>query len=60
MKWFEVIIDCGDGSNAVRRYRTLEEANKCIEFESEYGPIPDDPVLVDTDSAGFFDDIEEL
>lgn len=59
MIYYEVIIDCGDGSNAVRRFKTLSEAQRCVELESEYGPVPDDPEEINTDSEWFFDTIEE-
>lgn len=59
MIYYEVIIDCGDGSSAARRFRTPDEAWRCVEIESEYGPVPEDPILVDTESEDFFDINEE-
>lgn len=60
MIYYEVIIDCGDGSSAVRRFRTLAEAWRCVEIESEYdGPQPEYPKLIDTESEDFFDILEE-
>lgn len=58
MQWYEIIVDGGDGSYSVRRYRTIEEANEAIQLElDEYGMEPEGPNLVDTDSEGFFDEV---
>jgi hypothetical protein len=60
MKWYEIIIDGGDGSSSVHRYRTIEEANEAIQIEFEaYGMEPEGPNLVDTDSPDFFDTVSD-
>lgn len=61
MIWYETIVDCGDGSSCVRRFRTLEEALLDNDREADFSGIPpEDPVLVDTESPGFFDEVQEV
>lgn len=56
MQWYEIIVDSGDGSSHVRRYRTIEEAKEAIKIElDDYGMEPEGPDLIDTDSEDFFD-----
>ncbi len=61
MIYYEIIIDGGDGSANVRRFKTLEKAEKYSELELEYsgmGPI-EGPYQVDTESADFFDEVPD-
>lgn len=58
MKWYENIVNGGDGSYSTSRYRTLEEAKQAAEIEFEdYGIPVDGPNLVDTDCPTFFDEV---
>lgn len=58
MKWYEIVVDGGDGSVCVHRYRTIEEANEAIQIEEDsFGMTPEGPDLVDTDSEYFFDEV---
>lgn len=57
MKWYEVIEDCGDGSNVTRRFRTEEEAKRYVELNEEW--CYDGYDEVDTDSTYFWDEVEE-
>lgn len=60
MKWYENIVNGGDGSYSVSRYRTIEEAQRAIQKELDWsGMEPDGPYLVDTDSEYFFDTVSE-
>jgi hypothetical protein len=56
MKWFEVIEDLGDGSNATRRFKTEAEAIRYVEINEEW--CYDGYDQVDTDSSQFFDEVE--
>lgn len=59
MKWYEIIVDNGDGSYSTRRYRTIDEAKQAIQIELDaFGMEPEGPDLVDTDSESFFDEVE--
>lgn len=57
MIYFEVIEDLGDGSNATRRFKTREDAQKYVEQNEEW--CYDGFDIVDTDSPLFFDSVEE-
>lgn len=57
MIYFEVIEDLGDGSNATRRFKTREDAQKYVEQNEEW--CYDGFDIVDTDSPDFFDSVEE-
>lgn len=60
VEWYENIVDSGDGSSHIRRYRTYEEAYRAGELELELYGIPvDGPTRVSTDEVGFFDEVEE-
>lgn len=62
MKWYEIIDDLGDGSSAVRRFRTEEEAQAFLvycENNDWGGPIPTEYLEVDTNEMGFFDEVPE-
>ena len=52
MIWYEVIEDLGDGSCAVRRFKTWEEADFYLEENIDYCPSGYD--TVDTDSNYFW------
>lgn len=58
MKWFEVIEDLGDGSSAIRRFRTEEGAELHIARNEDY--CYNGYKEVDTDSKFFFYDCEDL
>lgn len=52
MKWFELVEDLGDGSNATRRFRTYEEAKA---YESKYEDYCYSGIdEVDTESKYFY------
>lgn len=60
MKWYENIVDGGDGSCSTSRYRTLEEAERAAQIELDFCGIPvEGPELVDTESSYFFSEVEE-
>lgn len=68
MKWFECVLDCGDGSSRTLRFKTKESANAWLENEiaegyssdmEEFGCYPlGDLDEVDTDSKYFWSDLK--
>ena len=58
MKWYECIVDNGDGSNSVHRFKTKEDAQAWAEDQGDfeefdcypYGELQEE----DTDSKFFF------
>lgn len=57
MKWYEVVEDCGDGSSAVRRFRSEEEAQMYVENNPHCDV--DGFYEMDTDSPYFFTELDE-
>lgn len=57
MIYYEVVEDMGDGSNAVRKFKTAEEANLYCNLNEEW--CYDGYDVVDTDSPNFFDTVED-
>ena len=65
MKWYEFQDDCGDGTYAMRRFRTKEEADEARELmescswfqcDGDGSPVTE----VDTDSEYFFDSVDSI
>jgi hypothetical protein len=58
MKWFECVLDLGDGSVAVKRFKSRDDAKSWAQAEGDfeqwdcypYGPLKE----VDTDSKYFW------
>lgn len=61
MKWFEIIRDLGDGSSAVYRFRTKEDAQKLYDLWDSNNEVLDWTIHeVDSESEEFFGDVGEL
>lgn len=61
MIWYEIIRDLGDGSCAVYRFKTEDDARKLWDFWNDNDELSDWTIhKVDSEDENFFDDVEEL